>query len=425
MRMNTQRILAALLSLVLLLALAPAGWAENVEAAGGGETEEETVPEFLANSNTVNIELVPKDKEGTKYETDVVKANIVADFYLLAEAKPVKGYDTYQYEFGEAPVVGTDLPEFNKALVDELEPENQNNPETMLKKFTPIARAFAEVILTHNGVAEINPVADVTETINGSKITITGLKAGLYMVVLHGSDLVKRPAEGEEEKGYVTQLTKKGGTDESDEKIYVTRALSDDYEFFFEPQLITVPTRFDDDNNQQYNTAYGTKWSNVLNIVAKPDWKPRYGDMQIIKTLNGYFGIKPATFVFNVEATFNNKTVYSDVITLVFDGNGTKQSTLLKKIPVGAEVTVTEVYSGAYKEDDDVTTYTYKSTVEGATETEGASSPIIDVEKMLCAEFVNGPGENPPGGGIVNHFTYHPENVADWGLTNPTDNADS
>ena len=53
MRMKTQRILAAMLSLVLLLALAPAGWAVD-----------------LTTPNTVNVNLVPKDKEGTEYESE-------------------------------------------------------------------------------------------------------------------------------------------------------------------------------------------------------------------------------------------------------------------------------------------------------------------------------------------------------------------
>ena len=45
MRMNTQRILAALLSLVLLLALAPAGWADGEESGGetGGTSEDPVV----------------------------------------------------------------------------------------------------------------------------------------------------------------------------------------------------------------------------------------------------------------------------------------------------------------------------------------------------------------------------------------------
>ena len=56
MRMKTQRILAALLSLVLLLALAPAGWAVDV-----------TTP-----NNTVEVNLVSQQD----YAADIVKAKI-------------------------------------------------------------------------------------------------------------------------------------------------------------------------------------------------------------------------------------------------------------------------------------------------------------------------------------------------------------
>ena len=80
MRMKTQRILAALLSLVLLLALAPAGWAVDV-----------TTP------NTVNINLVPTDKakaEDQTFANEIKNAKVKAELYRIAPAVADPMYDT-------------------------------------------------------------------------------------------------------------------------------------------------------------------------------------------------------------------------------------------------------------------------------------------------------------------------------------------
>ena len=140
MRMNTKRILAALLSLVMLLALAPAGWADE------DNNQEKTISDILKVSNTVNINLTPGTDQ--KFNQEIVKAEVQADLYLIAKAKPVKGYDTYEYE-----KLPTALEAFQTALDDALKTDPINKPEeiedqaaredNMLKKFTPLAYAIA------------------------------------------------------------------------------------------------------------------------------------------------------------------------------------------------------------------------------------------------------------------------------------------
>ena len=214
MRMKTQRILAALLSLVLLLALAPAGWAE--QSGDTGSQGEETIPDFLKNKNTVIINLTP----GTdpKFNDDIVEAGVQADLYLIAAAKPVKGYDTYEYE-----KLTGEFAAFQTALDDALatDPENKFDEikdqaarkETMLKKFTPLAYDFAEIILNGNYTASKSVPAAKEE----STITVEGLDAGLYLLVLRGSNLTDKhlmlPKDAEEKDqedyGYVTSTEKK------------------------------------------------------------------------------------------------------------------------------------------------------------------------------------------------------------------------
>ena len=131
MRMRTQRILAALLSLVLLLALAPAGWAENGGGTGGdtGSGGNET-PSLSAagldldTPNKVVVNLVPSDKEGTTFATDIVNAKIEADLYLVAKAVKDTGYDSYHYDF-----TGSDFSSLQGAVSTAVvaDPNNQND----------------------------------------------------------------------------------------------------------------------------------------------------------------------------------------------------------------------------------------------------------------------------------------------------------
>ena len=407
MRMKTQRILAAMLSLVLLLALAPAGWAVD-----------------LTTPNTVNVNLVPKDKEGTEYESDIVNANIVADLYLVASAVKDDKYDTYHYEFKNSPVVGSDLPAFDDALIDEEEPENQNKLETMLRKFTPLAHAFAETILTYDGVNEITPTVKDVEA-NGTMIKVEGLSAGLYMLILHGKDLVKDPTD--EEKCYVTTMTKKGGEGEKDTTFTATRALSDDYEFIFEPQLITVPTKEitaeDGTKSQSYNTAYG-EWTNTLNIVVKPDWKPRNGILKITKTLTNYADLseegryfEPMLFTFSVVGRDKQgegaKEVYRKVVALSVDSPvREREVATLEDIPIGTWVTVTEIYSGAHATGQ--TTHPefqiQSPTVTGENGTTTITSQGVN--------FVNVNNDTHRGGhGIENKFTFSKDKGWGWVAT--------
>ena len=421
MRIKTQRIAAALLSLVLLLALAPAGRADGAGDTGGGDIPAvtESMPangvDLTPGINTVNINLVPKDKAENEptFATNIVNAKIQADLYLVAAAVKDEQYDTYHYEFvGDAPVVIADANVFQNSLADDPDPAKQNQYDTMLRTFSPLAQAFAKSIFTYEGLDTQKYPTKSVQAGTGTTIKVEGLDPGLYMLVLRGSDLVMDPAD--EEKCYVTTMTKAGGGQyneygSADTEIVVTRAFSDDDEFLFEPQMITVPTRVDDSGAQQYNTAYGTKWSNVLNIVAKPDWKPRYGDLKIVKTLQNYIGPDPATFVYLITATTGEgskqKVVFSDVAGIHYPAE--TELIIEQQIPVGAAVTVEEVYAGSRYE-----------AVGSITQNTVILSPN-DAAAPANVTFTNTHNNTDFGGyGVVNHFTYvenkDDQSKSDW-----------
>ena len=119
------------------------------------------------------------------------------------------------------------------------------------------------------------------------------------------------------------------------------------YEYNFAPGLVSLP------NNYYYSTNDDTwKYVNVA-VNLKPERSDRLGDLKIIKNLDTYNEtIDGATFVFQVEATKTDadanetKPVYSNVVAIDFNAPG-KKEVIIQDIPAGADVTVTEIYTGA------------------------------------------------------------------------------
>jgi len=98
MRMKSRRTLAVLLSLILLLALAPSGFAVDLDPG----------------KNSVTVECVPKDSD---FAEDLATATIQADLYLLAPAvhyeAPYENVDSYTYQ---VPEEGADFHDLLKTL---------------------------------------------------------------------------------------------------------------------------------------------------------------------------------------------------------------------------------------------------------------------------------------------------------------------
>lgn len=161
-----------------------------------------------------------------------------------------------------------------------------------------------------------------------------------------------------------------------------------EYTYAFTPYLVSLP------NNYFYTTGQD-EWVYDVTAGMKPQQTPRYGSLVIRKTLTSYNAtLGSATFIFQVEGVKDQETVLSDVVSLVFDGTGTK-SLEISGIPAGTEVTVTEVYGSANY--DPVSPETERVTILADGE-EG--SPVT-------VEFVNDyNGKMSPGSGIVNHFEY-------------------
>ncbi len=175
--------------------------------------------------------------------------------------------------------------------------------------------------------------------------------------------------------------------------------LPDGRGFVFQPALISLPV------NDQDEYIYDTE------VVLKGELTELFGDLVIEKTLENYRpDLGSATFVFDVEAVKDGKNIYSNVLSLTFDQSGTKQ-TVVSHLPAGAEVTVTEIYSGASYELTSEGSVTVTILAEG---TEG--SPVT-------VSFTNTyDGTDNSGVSVVNHFEYQ-EDAGGWVHEKRADNA--
>ena len=110
-------------------------------------------------------------------------------------------------------------------------------------------------------------------------------------------------------------------------------------------------------------------------------------DVKVTKNLNKYNTTADgATFAFKVVGVYDGKEIYNNVFGLTFKGKDT-QSFVVKDLPIGTVVTVTEEYSGsAYKVDgEDTVTVT-----------------VSDKQEIVLAEFNNIYDDYRQGHGAIN-----------------------
>ena len=385
MRMKSRRTLAVLLSMILLLALAPSGFAVDLEA-----------------KNTVTVTLAQPESD---YAKDLKGTRVHADFYLLAPAvryaAPYENVDSYTYTVPDEGTAFHELldkltKELNEAAVTEAPPAQ----EAVFHQFEPYAQAFAEIVL---GSGYSSPPAATGDlVVDQTAITVTGLNPGLYLLIIRGDGLEKSENP---DTGYVKRTQQAAGEEGSTaDSVFSTRVVTDRNEYLFQPQLLTVPTKVDKaSGEQQYNTAYG-EWDNLLMIYAKPTQVPKNGDLKIIKNLT-HAGSDPVTFVFEVKWQEKKGSENVDkvkYVSLTFDGEP-MEYILEKTIPIGTTVTVTEVHTGlAYSIVGD-TTKTATIVVPSPVAQNGSGgNQATEIAEVSFTNDHSGPGG---GYGVLNRFT--------------------
>lgn len=361
------------------------------------------------------LQVAPVEEGGSTAEGQPGETvDIAIDLYQVAEAGTVEGYDTYDY------YVRADSPYYTAVAAYVQAEENngweyEQDAEGLIFRYRPgeeegsggweeLAQRAAQIILTED--AQIFPSA-----VGKAGDRITDLSAGLYLVIPRGSSLI-------EKEEYAAELETEEGKRELATIAYTAGLL-----YRFRPQLISMPGKIPE--NGSISTAGQGEWMyELLGVELKPIVSPRYASLEIVKNLGSYD--IPASFVFQVEAAQGEQVVYSDVVTLSFDGSSgeTKSVLLEEKIPAGAQVSVTEVYSGAGYELTSLTVGTEGEPQEALSFTadQAAGQAVIaslpfgsggaDVTTRVI--FTNEPnGSGNYGGVITNHFERNGAE-ADW-----------
>ena len=178
---------------------------------------------------------------------------------------------------------------------------------------------------------------------------------------------------------------------------------SDYFKYSFNASLISLPNNYYDPTKTGSSDAWVYNLTGTNAVGLKPDRQERKGDLVINKTLTSYNAtVGGATFVFRVDVTKMDGTTTSNVYKMAFSGTGSDSLTI-SNLPAGADVTVTEIYSGAsYKPSSDNNNQTTKII---AKEKEG------DAVSVNFTNEYNG-GQNG-GSGVVNRF-YNNNGSVSW-----------
>lgn len=247
--------------------------------------------------------------KSASYEQEMIDAGLQLNLYKIADAVPDPTYDTYSYNLADGVVLSKDISSYESLA----KLENDD--------WTDMAQDAAKSVLVDKTAADL----DMKTTALAEQCT--DLSAGLYLIA---GDSVEKNEEG----NWVSKFFDNKGA----------------YSYSFLPELVSLPSTSEDVSRDQTDgnmTTASGEWA--YNIIAsiKPEQKPAFGDLEIRKELTTYNSNSPVTFVFEIEATLNGETVYSDVVGLTFSKAGVRTARIEGKIPVGADVTVTEVYSGS------------------------------------------------------------------------------
>ncbi len=316
-----------------------------------------------------SLTVAPVDPKNTEMAENLKKANVVIDLYKVADAVPSDTGDSYTYNF----LPGYELSE----VIYDKDPNNAD--------WQWMAQEAAKFALDEGAAAKSG----------GANIAVNDLDCGLYLLIARG--------EGKSVDEYRTTVRQDDG-----KKNIATIVESGEYTYTFLPELISLPSKViqNEDGSTTNTMDGGGNWQYSMSVYLKPSQTPRQGAIEIIKTLESYEISNPATFVFQVEAALNGESVRSTTVSLTFTEAGSKSVTV-DQIPIGAVVTVTEVYTGA--------SYRLVSP--------GSQTVTIEAAGIVPVEFVNEYDETDKGGGAVtNHFHYD-EEAGEWQWSQIRDSA--
>lgn len=346
----------------------------------------------LSKKCSLKINLTSNDE----MREDLSDVRVQIDVYKVADADQMTAngitYDAYKFKA---------KPAYSSLDLTLSEDRDWKEWQAEAQKAAAIVRAD-----TAGSNAELfqSMVVDMSDAANPVNI-ISSLNSGLYLLIVHGEGL----SADEYFKTLEENVTDEDLGIEKTAGSLVTVAYSDVYEYSFLPELVALPNKYTASGQaplppgQLGNSAADNgAWVYDYEVYLKPGREHRFGSLEIVKDLRSYatwdYTVEEATFVFQIEAVRDGKVVYSDVESLTFTRAEEKRILIENKIPAGATVTVTEVYSGS------------SYTVEGAAE----QTVQIGANELTSVSFRNVFDDRQTGGhGIINHFALQ-EDAGGW-----------
>lgn len=302
--------------------------------------------------------------------------SIAVDLYKVADIEQVDGYDDYKYgSFGiYEPQGGTSL---------------QDTANELLRSDSGTAESWD--LLAQDVAGVVRDSGSLAPTASGSADTAIDLEGpGLYLMIVRQAGL----------EDYFKDVV----TEDGDSRI-VTKVLSEHYEYNFIPALVSLP---------EHAAVEGGGYEWAYNVVVSPKHSTsyRYGSLRIVKNLTSYESGSPATFVFQVESSYADNAdrvgaafTYSNVVALNFREPGSQEILLENVFPIGATVTVEEVYSGSVYSPAAGTASLQNAVIQ-------VDAAADDTVTVLFTNEYNNSGNN--GGSVVNSFESNPEGGWTW-----------
>lgn len=293
------------------------------------------------------------------------EGELQVDLYKVASAAKSDEYDAYEL------TLLPDYDEVSTAFNEAMYPGGTFNPDN------PANLNDAKVNVAYRELAQdvARMALGVTETIEDGKKkvtvsppsspfrfgTITGsstftfedLEPGMYLVVAHGTTMNGSALTAAQYTDFITAnvADKKAPAYGADGEQIVTKAYSNGYTYTYLPELISLPMRGNTDIvTGGFNTSSTAPWLYGVTVELKSEQSQEMASLRIEKTFavgDDQTVLTGATkSVFEIEAKVNEVTVYSNTVAIASDA-AEKFKVLEKVVPVGASVTVKEVYDGA------------------------------------------------------------------------------
>lgn len=370
-------------------------------------------------TKTCSLEVMPVIE--AQEDGSLEEVSVTLDMYMVAEAKEVKGYDTYDYYMEPgSPYLGAMLAYLDGQGESGWEYEGDAKTGVTFRynvgqdekseSWDGAAQTAAAVIFSEG--SGLMPVK--TET-TGRRIE--GLAPGLYLVIARSEALG-------DAKDYVVETE---DASDPEKKGIATAAYTDKNVYKFLPRMLSLPVKGPETEGGNLDTGNAAEWQyDLQGTEFKFVQEPRYASLEIVKGIDRYGA--PSSFVFQVEAKEgpdSDRILYSDVVTISFDGSSGREKSLVlaDKIPAGAYVQVTEVYSGAVYSLGSISTVPAAGERGDAyvTDLNGAGAAITGIRpgeapgipqgegfdpgvttRVIFTNAYNGSGNG--GGSITNHF---------------------